>query len=619
MKSRLKFALIVIMAVLGLAIVFYPRSNDLAKYMNLYERGFYDEVSAELKKELKRNPDWLEARELLVQVELKAGRVDSALANLFELKGAQWNVAKLQRQFDSWLGRNLPDSKSGAAWVEVVRQGVMDQPNWVWVQEFYLELLLKLQIPEEIPAALALLLPEGAVSFEKLSQVWDFLSETGNYFILWEASVILDRYYFQFSWRRQVLDLALNKPALEQLHRHWPGDPFLAAALAEKMEPREGLDFLYEWEQEYPVEAGSGYYSQVKSNLLGKSESIKPTDVKYIELEQVIEVALASIEKPEKFAVVLSFLEEEGMVEQANILRAVLAGPKPFLTIQSVRSQLSPDGEWLIWYDPELGDVVRNLKTGTDFPLRYNSGGVRVWRWSPDSRLLVLANFLSKASQVGNSLAHPTTIKIFNTRGEIQRELEFEERNLFVIGWRDLDTLWVYDWTKSRINGECYCLWNIKTGEIQTGSVPESPIYQVYPGPDGATAFDTGSSLLMVRGEKKSRLNMFLGGANFSFSSWLPDGSGLLLNKEGAFYHWTGGEPKALNIQGSFVGWRNSSEFYLQAKIVEGAFNLPGILKGCNYRTGETKDYNMVGNFCEGAGTIVISENPDKALVYRLP
>lgn len=86
---RAVIALILLAAILGLVLIPWEGQGDLSKYQAMYARGEYAVCGSELARVVERNPDWHEARELLLQVQLATGQ-EGPVENLMYLLEAEY-------------------------------------------------------------------------------------------------------------------------------------------------------------------------------------------------------------------------------------------------------------------------------------------------------------------------------------------------------------------------------------------------------------------------------------------------------------------------------------------------------------------------------------------------
>lgn len=607
-KITLISAALAVLAIL--ALILWPTAPNLGKYTDMYERGLYPEVSSALEKELNRHPFWHEARELLVKSALEEGRTDLALFHLAELEAAGWEIRLLERDMAAWLRENQPEAEQAEALINAARQGVTDRPAWVWVREFYLDMIIKAQRVEDLPGAVALILREPGLDFsgnmqDRLNEAWHLLRQSGDFSALWQVTDMLEQAFpdSHYTWRSSFLQ-TVDLPAAGELHREYPDNPLLAAVFARLMSSRHGLDFLIEWERQHEVDTDSlEYYANMKTSLVSTSPFVTPADLRYLSADALVRTAADSIRRPSKCRVILDWLEQQGWAaEEVKVLRQVLAGPSPILMVEGYAPSLSPDGRWLIWHEHDGSAVIRNLETGRErvFDVVIGMGN---WLWSPDSSLVLYSAFAGSETRV------------YNTRGEVVPTPGLGDGNWYVSGWKDSSTLWVQELSALGVTLTPPQLWSLKTGTLEHAGFNDKTwgLAPLYPGPGGNLAWRLGYDITMVRGGETNKLTY----TDMEICAWLPDGSGLLLkNSRGQLHVWTGGEPRDLGIEGTFCGWRNSVEFYWSTPV-------PGVgrdmLLSCNYKTGAQREYNILGLAVGAEGKTVVVQSGYETAVYFLP
>lgn len=589
------------------AMIFWPSSPDLERLRELYERGQYSAVIAQLEKELKHEPHWHEARELLVWAAMKGGCLDKALLHLTELKRQGQYVQILEGQLTLWLSNRSPGPDHADAAVSTAKDAVDDIPNWMWIKEYYLALLVKLERAGELADAVELVLAgEYPLEFSDevrviMTSASSLVAGTGDYHALWRTSRLLDEFTADnhWRWRQHALWSLPDSDAINQLAAKYPGDAVLAAARAEKLGSQEGLRFLREWEQKYSVDSPSlEYYGYTKGNLLREADSVVAADLSWVGTDRLLDLAEQCLEQPEKCRLILDCLQES-YPQQVAVVRQALNGPKPVLITSGFRPSISPDGSRLGLFHSgaEIYDLLGNIKNGLTPPAKEGS-----WFWAPDSSIVALTDYHG-----------PSTISVFNKNGELLNQVELHEE-YSLLGWHSATILWLQKKEEGRVPmpfGPLY-LCNILTGDEQLSEfqIPGMPV-KIYPGPNGSLAWQDGKTIAMQQGDEILQLP----GEGKSLISWVPDESGLIVETQGELGLWTGHEPMSLNIRGEFLGWRSLKDFYWAEPVDKlGASKL----MGCNIGTKEIRDYGLVGYWRTAAGHTAVAAGRE-IKVYQLP
>lgn len=181
MKKNLIGAVLIFVAMLGL--ILWPMSPDLARYREMHERGQHQAVISQLEKELKKNPDWREARELLIWSALKGGRVDLALLHMAELAKAGIDIPYFEGQIDLLYSqdpnRPIQFPEENPNLLDAVCQAYEIAPHWQWNKMFFVGLLFKYGHTEE-----AALVTERVLNGTKGGAI--FYSDNGSRVIILE-------------------------------------------------------------------------------------------------------------------------------------------------------------------------------------------------------------------------------------------------------------------------------------------------------------------------------------------------------------------------------------------------------------------------------------------------
>lgn len=603
-----------LLVLIMVALILWPKGADLERLNNMFERGQYEAVCAQLELALEDKPNWYEARKLMVSAALGAGQLDLALTHLVALQETGPTGTE-EKAVSDWLVLNCPTPAQGDNALAIVRDNIEDSSRWAWIKEFYVKLLIKLERPQDIPDALELIISseQGRLSDSLMNPValgWEYVAECQGLIELWQLSSQLDYSIAESSvpwtWRGRVLGRTLFTEVAE-LQKEFPGDPVLAAGLALYQQDDAGLEFLRQWEADYTVDGTSlPWFSTVKFDLLRSAQSVGPDDFSHITPNQLLQLAADSTHEPGKCRVILSYLEEgDYYPQQVGILRAALKGPNSVLSLAAYEAVLSSDGNWLSFKLDATTGKIYNLKTEESYTLRSLFFG-STWMWAPDS------------SQVAYiSEYYPEIIEIFDTRGVLLSRVEFQGYYL-LLGWRDAKTIWVQEYDpryRSFLAPPLLC--DLKSGRLFPS--PEdfsSSSVNLSPGPRGFLAWEDNGEIWLKQGKELSTLQ----GGSTVIVSWIPDGRGLVLNRDGELYLWTGAEPEPLGMQGVsfiFLGWRNEKEFYYGVEIEEThSFRVMSY----NIRTQGVTEYNLVGSrWLAAAGKTAVSSSSGMVEVYRLP
>lgn len=612
-----------------LVLLLYPWTPSLEKYTRFYEQGLYVEVSSSLLRELERNPDWHEARALLVKAELAQGRLDLALEQLEALKAAGWETPPLELNVTFWTrgdGNLDPDYTEAA--VETARRIAEANVTWDWGVELYLQLLLRLERVEAIPGALALFAAnhspvESYDLYFLVKEAWDTMVGDIDAQVLWETSVLLEEKLPGTSWRQNAIWKIAEAGGAEALHAQYPHDIFLASVYAQTLPPQEGLALLRDWEQENTVAPEAQlYYSSVKSMIIGRAETFVHDDLNWIRPDHLLDLAIDRVFMPDT-GYILERLEAGGdYTREVDMLRSSLGGPKPYLAMTGYYPVISPDGHWAV-ARTDSDWRLYNLESGEEVTRIVNPGSM-TWTWSGDSSKVAGADWRGYGP-----------ITIYDTQGG-SFQLGFETENYLPLGWYNKDTLWVQP---VRASAVAYTWWgqpllcNIETGEVAAHPDMDKSEMAFFPGPKDAMGWKptTGGPSIMLAGkvyqDDRRSLNIL---------SWRRDGSGVIANSGRELYLWSGQEAKPLAITGYFLGWRNSTEFYWLQPVKEGIVpvspitrfmesyflslhSVPSKLMTYNLQTGRIESMGVVGNITAAAGKTALLVKYGDILVIRLP
>lgn len=593
--KRFKIIGAVILVAAVVVLLLLPDAGSMEKYEDMYQRGLYDQVSRSLQRELERKPKWHEARKLLVKAELKQNRLDSAVFHLLALEGEDIDVSSLTLLVDDWLLSNKLSPAQAEPVLALLSRRLEAKATCPEIVGLYLQLVAEYQDVSHIPGALKLVM-EAQIEFkpEMPSLIFQALRRLNEEDVetLWDTGMMLDnltdrsiRDSYMLHWRYWVLHMAPPE-ALDSLREKYPGDAYLAINHAHLLEPAAGLAFLRGWEQQYAVDdsdSAAPFYSQLKLALLQNTDSLDQGDFVYLEPQELMNLALICTDQPAKCQVILDWLEQRyyypDMVQAA---RAALKGPQPCLRLPGFIISISPDEKRII-RGTTSGIYINNIQGGEAELVSQDCLGATVF-WTPDSSKFIL-----------HDENHGDT-KYYSAGEGICRDLDFGGQAYRVLGWHGPNTLWIRKTTELNRAIGPYLVCNIDTGEILTPEEEPVPVWAEYlfPGPEGALAWRGKNKIWMLKGEKTLELS-----APGDILGWIPDGSGLILDVHGQIRFWTGGEMEPTAAKGKFLGWRNDNIFYWTPESME--FGVSKLM-GCNLKTGEIIDYQLLGNWTAAVG-----------------
>lgn len=369
---------------LGLAILAFNTDPGLEKFEAVYQRGEYEICSAELIKALDRNPDWHEARKLLIQTQLAAEQPTAALKNWLFLVDSQhrtgldskiqtaltncqtddigeirltlkeyltanpdslaiwellidWEISRseLRQAMEhlaqvARLGHRLTDSEITIAQALSLDQGLKilteiesAEPGFWWAKEMKLRLAVEHQAVEKFPVFL-----EGyhqPADEMIMAKWWEQALDQGLPVALELALETGDQ-----SLVEGVLALAEvtgpDNPELPELLERMPTEPRLLALQAWGEEsPRDCLNALLELEAQGYVPENTLAYGRDKFALIQRLSGVEPQWLDFIPPDLVIKQALEW--QDSRALVLVDWLEFNGSGDQrikADVLRQVL-------------------------------------------------------------------------------------------------------------------------------------------------------------------------------------------------------------------------------------------------------------------------------------------------------
>lgn len=354
---KLRLFVLVLLALSVLLIIFFPRpgGKSLDSHRSMYARGEYQLCIDEITKLLRSSPEWDEARELLIQVELTAGQPVAALKSLmYWLESGQESL--YDRPIMNMLIAAEPDVlDQGRALLEA---RLAEQPELDALRKFLIELEIAARRPDKVMPHLIFLAEQGAqnwgldqraaqlcaadnASLSMLDQVLEInpgltwaremklmiALELGDYqlslslfkelhalsspaqdlvtktwFLAIEQDLIHGLDFALFVDDQNLVQEVLKRVEIarpDQLKETLPGllellphDPQLLAAKAfASQDPRKGLDIILDLENS-GYQPQSPSYADKKILLLKALDQIKPGYLRHIPPEQLINLAL---------------------------------------------------------------------------------------------------------------------------------------------------------------------------------------------------------------------------------------------------------------------------------------------------------------------------------------
>lgn len=621
-----------------LAMFLVPSAPNLDKYKKALQRGQHQQVSRELGRELKRHPSWWEGRELMVEVALNQGRLDLVWGQLLALREGKQRITALQLELGTWLSDNDPDPQYVEEAIAQAKLALGGEDYWSWGVEYFLQMLVKLERGEEVPFAIDYLESRhtGEISFafvDLLCSAHHLMVGACTSHQAWASSLVLEAKVGRNPWRQYTLQWLPNAQ-LASLQEEYPGDALLAAARAREMAPRQGLDFLLSWEGKNNVpEKDKEAYAELKTEIIGKAEVLLAQDLDELSIEHLYQAAMEATPWSEKCQVVLTRLVElEADPDVVARTGKAMAGPKPYLTIDAETITtgpladwrdfiLSPDGNWLIICRGQEWSLC-NLNTGVELPIPIQEP--HIWEWSPDSSRFA-----------GSPWVGAEVITVFDIQGQATTLAPGPDRYI-PRGWYDEQTLWVQPVDQEYLDSlGPPLLCNVQTGEVKAGEVTSMDNGALVPGPGEALAWiGENGDLYLIEDEQVVELSSPAEGDGWAISSWVPQGTGMIITDGQGLKLWEGGLPRDLGVEGIFLGWKNSREFYW-AQLLPGEYyrvSYPFSLGGTiliyraktslytyNLATGEVEAVGVVGQILGATNNTVIVYAYGELRVYCLP
>lgn len=161
------------LVILGLFMLSSRNSDNFERYQAMYQRGNYDACRTALVRELADNPQWHEARALLVEVEIASQRPEVALEHLLLLvkEGQEDGLSAL-------LLRSLPFQGSQAQDRFFTRLQEEFSQEWAWPLRFYINTAMAVNRTTHLYAAveaMGLLAQMGELTLNQARSFSDYL------------------------------------------------------------------------------------------------------------------------------------------------------------------------------------------------------------------------------------------------------------------------------------------------------------------------------------------------------------------------------------------------------------------------------------------------------------
>jgi len=597
--KRLKIVGAVILFAAMAVFLLLPGSGSMERYEDMYQRGHYAQVSRGLQKELRRTPQWHEARLLLIEAELKQNRLESAVRHVLVLEGEK-GFSRAVRQIIKWLEINEPSQDVAASVLNLLQQRLQEKNADTLLYELLLH-MARYQDPSLIPEALRLALSAPIEFSEELENLFYTsmarIHSQGDIATLWDLAVEYDSMFHAEAHMgmRAYVVMMLSAEEVALLWQQHPGEALLAIRHAFMSEPTAGLELVREWEGTYTVdESSASLYANMKLAILAGVEHLEPGDFACLDSDRLMDLALSCTYLPAKCQFILDYLEEQNYdAEEIQTARGALSGLRPDLSLDRNVFSISPDGEKILCAD---GLEMYLLVGGRETKLA-DSLIPGVVYWSADSShfVIVTETYQVISSQIINEEYGDGFL--FSVDDGKVKELGFSDSGYNILGWKGPETLWLEDQYPRSL--ERYYEYNIKTDEILPSRIT-APAWaeKFHPSPKGYVAWSSSRGFSMSPEEGPHELSGY-------FISWTPDGSGLLVD-DGGFCVWSGDEPEPTGVEGQFLGWRNDRVFYWTPWRGKTLFSK---LMGYDIESKEVIDYNAFGAWREANGNTAVAWN----------
>lgn len=279
-------ALVVILVV---CVIWLNQPRGLDAILSLVEEENYQQARAALIKELEQNPDWHEARSLLVDVELGDQNPVAAMPLLIALRQANWDTLSQEGKLMEMLTLD-----TGTKCIEVL----IAQGQSVWAMEFAVKIALLLDSPA-LARGTVLPLYELAPNSRQVARAWALVTK-GDLVEAWRIAMQLGTKYIQELL--QQIPGSETGTLLPQLISIDPTVPEFLITQAREMGGQQGLDLLLALESADWSPENHSQYPHIKFTLL-QSANPQQVDAKmmaHISWE-VIENKLRSLVQAEMY------------------------------------------------------------------------------------------------------------------------------------------------------------------------------------------------------------------------------------------------------------------------------------------------------------------------------
>lgn len=602
---------IVVLSALSL-LVLVPRQPDIEKLQALMERGNYPAAREGAMQVLARTPEAHSIRDMLVKICLVEGNFHEALEQLLFLADSGWDTRPREFEFNAAIPALEPDA--GENLLALVIAALDGHPQWAWLREFGLKILVQGDSLSLIPLYLGKLNPEDYISYEDLiSQAWRKTLDSGQRAIAWQATVAMDNLqqieeinywyswqedYFppRFLFRAQILLSWLDQDAAElvALQQSQPLDPILAAGRGSV-----DLGWLLEWEGNNPIEDEyAGVYSYIKAQVIGRADQVEKRHLANITPRHLLKSV--DISNRPKLQVVMAYIDENFPgTGDTELLRQALAAPEPPAPVWTVEGyshgELTGDGGLVLSeYSPDFGTTYRyqNPKTGDEYVLPQGN-----YYWSPDGSKVAIIPWWGEYK-----------LETYTSKGELLTRLG-GIANIEQVGWQDANSLWIVRPKLVPQVGNVKVLTNYDLGTGSVQELPDMPKLSregiFFFGPRGRVAWRDGYTIGVYQGGQVFTLKF---DHYAEVLSWQPRAQGLIINLDNGYYFYQpGGIPQELDLPalGSpVIAWLSKDEFtwefFMAGQTMLGVYNLK---TGAVAMTGIVNPIDVVGNLVLARGS----------------
>ena len=272
--KRLKIVGAVILFAAMAVFLLLPGSGSMERYEDMYQRGHYAQVSRGLQKELRRTPQWHEARLLLIEAELKQNRLESAVRHVLVLEGEK-GFSRAVRQIIKWLEINEPSQDVAASVLNLLQQRLQEKTPIPCFTNYCA--YGKYADPSLIPEALRLALSAPIEFSEELENLFYTsmarIHSQGDIATLWDLAIEYDSMFHAEAHMgmRAYVVMMLSAEEVALLWQQHPGEALLAIRHAFMSEPTAGLELVREWEGTYTVDESSASVCKYETGHIGGS------------------------------------------------------------------------------------------------------------------------------------------------------------------------------------------------------------------------------------------------------------------------------------------------------------------------------------------------------------